>query len=103
MRALLEKQLELIRGLAGRIDEARERRSRRVEILKTLALHLASLHARSAATPSEVLSLSDRVRALCDDIGRQTAALGGGRATGAGAIDEMATLDRTPDDRRTGS
>jgi len=70
MRSLLEKQLELIRGLSARIEEARNRRNRRVEMLKNLALHLASLRARSAETPAEVLSLSDRVRALCDDIGR---------------------------------
>jgi hypothetical protein len=100
MRQLLEKQLELIRGLSGRIEEAREARSRRVEMLKTLALHLASLHARSAATPSEVLSVSDRVRALCDDIGRQAMALTEARAAAAGGIDEVATLARTPDDTK---
>jgi chromosome segregation ATPase len=88
IRALLEKQVELIRGLAGRIDEGRERRNRRVEMLKTLALHLASLRARSAATTTEVRSLSDRVRALCDDIGRQALAFGEPRAAGDGAVDE---------------
>jgi len=44
-------------------------------MLKTLALHLASLRARSAEPSNEVRSLSERVRALCDDIGRQALAL----------------------------
>lgn len=101
MRALLDKQLELIRGLSSRVEEARERRNRRVEMLRTLALHLASLRARSVQTPSEVHSLSDRVRALCDDIGRQALAIGEARATGGGGIDEMATRDRTPKDTNT--
>jgi len=81
MRQLLEKQLELIRGLAARIEEARQNRNRQVEMLKTLALHLASLRARSVETPSEVRSLSDRVRALCDDIGNQAQALAEASAT----------------------
>ena len=71
MRALIEKQLELIRGLTVRIEAAKESRNRQIEMLKTLALHLTSLRARLASAPSEVRSLSDNVRALCDHIGRQ--------------------------------
>jgi hypothetical protein len=55
-------------------------------MLKTLALHLASLRARSAETPTDVRSLSDRVRVLCDEIGHQELALAeanaGGEANG---------------------
>jgi hypothetical protein len=98
MRALLQKQLELTRGLAARLEEARASRNRRVEMLKTLALHVASLRARSAGTTSEVRSLSDSVQALCDDIGRQEMALTD--AATAGGIDQAATLDRTPNDLR---
>jgi len=94
MRQLLEKQLELIRGLSGRIEEAREARSRQVEMLKTLNLHLASLRARAAETPTEVRSLSERVRGLCDDIGRQPVALTEGAAVAGRGIDEMATRKR---------
>jgi hypothetical protein len=101
MRALLEKQLELMRGLSRRIDEARETRSRRVEMLKSLALHLASLRARSVQTPTEVHSLSDRVRALCEDIGRQALAPEGQSAEAGRSLDQMATLDRTRNDRKT--
>ena len=76
MRHLLEKQLDLVRGLSARIEEARAARGRRAEMLKTLNLHLASLRARAAETPSEVRSLSERVRALCGEIAAQPAPLG---------------------------
>jgi hypothetical protein len=71
MRQLLEKQLELIRGLQARMEEAKDTRTRRVEMLKTLSLQLATLRARSAEPSTEVRSLSDRVKALCDDIAQQ--------------------------------
>src|SRR5206468_145100 len=74
IRPLLEKQLELVRELQARIEEGREERNRRVEMLKTLALNLTSLRARATETPGEVPSLSDRVRALCDEIGGQALA-----------------------------
>jgi len=83
LRQLLEKQLELIRGLSARIDEARDARGRRAEMLKTLNLHLASLRARSAETPTEVRSLSERVRALCDEIGSQPIAVGAAETAAA--------------------
>jgi hypothetical protein len=68
MRGLLEQQLGLIRSLSARIEEAKERRSRRVEMLRTLTLHMASLHGRLTKTPIELEEISDKVRALCDDI-----------------------------------
>lgn len=75
------------------MDEAQERRNRRIELLKVLALHVASLRSRLTATPSEVRLLSDNVRALCDDIARQAAALTAA-ATTASAADEMPTVER---------
>lgn len=72
LRTLYEKELELIRGLSERIEEAKELRSRRMEMLRTLSLHLAALRARSADTP-DTSSVTDRVRALCDDIAAQAA------------------------------
>ena len=80
VRPLLEKQLALVRELSSRIEEGRAERSRRVEMLKTLALHLASLRARAAEAPAEVPSLSERVRQLCDEIGGQALALAEARA-----------------------
>jgi len=93
MRTLLEKQVELIRGLSSRIEEAKERRNRRVEMLRALALHVASLRARLTETPSELRQISDNVRTLCDDIGRQAMALDSMAA--AGGDDAMATVRRT--------
>jgi hypothetical protein len=71
LRALLEKQAELIRGLSDRIEVAKERRNQHIEMLKTLTLHVASLRARTVETPSEIRLLSDRVRTLCDEISQQ--------------------------------
>lgn len=73
MRALLEKQLELVAGLENRLEATRSARGRHVEILKTLALQLASLRASAAEPAADVRSLSDRVHALCDEIGRMAA------------------------------
>ncbi len=87
MRQLLDKQLELVRELKARIDEGREERSRKVEMLKTLALHLTSLRGRAAEAPAEVPSLSERVRALCDEIASQAQALAGARTVGPAAHD----------------
>ena len=77
MRALLEKQLELVRRLAGRIEEANARRNRRVEMLKTLRLHLATLQASAEQAPSDLRSTSERVQALCEEIEGHAAASGG--------------------------
>jgi serine/threonine-protein kinase len=96
LRALLEKQLELVHGLSGRIAETRAARGRRAEMLKTLALHVASLRARSAQTPAELASLSERVRTLCDDIARQAQPLPAVGSSTAAEIAQMATLDRGP-------
>ena len=74
LRSLLEKQLEIIRDLGQRVEELKETKNRRVEMLKTLALHVASLHAR-ATSPSETSQLSENVRTLCEEIGRQALAL----------------------------
>ncbi|MBS0574825.1 MAG: protein kinase [Proteobacteria bacterium] len=68
MRVLLEKQLELVRQLSTRIEDATARRSRRVEMLKMLRLHLASLLVPSKEGPADVRSTSDRVQALCEEI-----------------------------------
>ena len=83
VRPLLEKQLALVHELSSRIEEGREERNRRVEMLRTLALHLASLRARAAEAPGEVPPLSERVRQLCDEIGGQALALAEARAAAA--------------------
>ncbi|HVR70338.1 MAG TPA: serine/threonine-protein kinase [Vicinamibacteria bacterium] len=96
IRQLLEKQLELVRELQGRIAEGRDERSRSVEMLKTLALHLTTLRARAAVAPGEVPSLSERVRALCDEIDGQTLALAAARASAGQEASNTSTHARTP-------
>lgn len=91
MRLLLEKQLQLVREMSIRIEQSRESRNRRVEMLKTLSLHVASLRARFAETPSEVRLLSDKVRALCDEIGRHAQSL----HEGGPAEAHFPTIDRS--------
>jgi predicted Ser/Thr protein kinase len=98
LRELLEKQLALVRGLSGRMEEARKRRSRRAEMLETLAFHVASLRARTIEGPNEMRALGERVRALCDDIGRQDTAPAGTTAGADDGIFEMSTVGRTRDE-----
>ena len=96
MRQLLEKQLDLVRELSARLQEAREERSRKVELLRTLALHLTSLRARAAEAPGDVPSLSEHVRALCDEIRGQALALAEARGAGA-AAEGTSTFVRAPE------
>lgn len=92
MQTLFEKQLELIRALSARIEEAKDRRHRRTEMLRALALHVASLRARLTETPSELRQISDNVRSLCDDIGRQAVALDQRAIPTEVGGDELATV-----------
>jgi hypothetical protein len=71
LRVLLGKQLELVRELETRLDDAVARRNRRREQLHVLRLHLASVRARSAEATS-VTTLSDEVRRLCEEIAEHT-------------------------------
>lgn len=87
LRNLLEKQLELIRDLSARIEETKERRNRRLEMIRILSLHLASLRVRLTETPSEIDHLSESVRALCEEIGSH------GTTIRAGS-NEMATVQK---------
>lgn len=91
---LLEKQLALVRELSSRIEQGRTERNRRVEMLKTLALHLASLRARASEAPAEVSSLSERVRLLCDQISGQALVLAEARAATARVSTEAPTRAR---------
>ena len=80
LRKLLERELELIRGLSERMAEAREIRSRRMEMLRSLSRHLAALRARSNEK-ADSDPITDRVRSLCDEIAAHAVTpLAGGRA-----------------------
>jgi hypothetical protein len=89
LRQLLEKQLALVRDLSRRLEAAADQRTRRTEMLKALALHVASLRARTAVPPDDVLSLSERVRTLCDEIGSA-------EAPGFGGLEDMETRPGPP-------
>ena len=63
MRELFEQQQSLLAELQGRLEQASERRQRRVELLKGLWLEVASL--RAAATQAPDNGTSERLQALC--------------------------------------
>ena len=66
MRALLERQLELIRELDSRRAQVADRRAHLEQQLRTLALHLASLRAASdAPTASDI---SGRIRSVMREV-----------------------------------
>ncbi|MCP4214144.1 MAG: protein kinase [bacterium] len=73
LRTLLEKELELLRGLSERLAEVQENRSRRIEMLRTLSVHLAAFRSRSTES-TDTSSLTDQVRILCDEIAARVAA-----------------------------
>lgn len=66
IRVMLEQQLDAVTKLESRIEEATQKRTERIELLKTLWLHLSALTAADAAVP--VTDTVDRVRALCDEL-----------------------------------
>lgn len=74
MRELIQHQLDLMRRLAGRLDATQERRARMLDLLKTLWLQVASLHAETAPTPPGSDEITGRIRALCEEIEGHVAA-----------------------------
>jgi hypothetical protein len=71
LRLLLEKQLGLMNDLTARIEAAKERRTRRIDTLRALAVHVASLLGRRTEESPDVRALTDRVKTLCDEIAQQ--------------------------------
>ena len=70
MRELVQEQLELARGLAAQLDAARERRDRLMDLLKTLWLQVANLRARATEAAFDSGEISDKIRAISEDIQR---------------------------------
>jgi len=70
MRDMLKQQLELAQGLADQLEEARERRTRFLDMLKTLWLQVASLKARAAMEDLDTSEISQQVRAIAEDVQR---------------------------------
>lgn len=71
LRLLLEKQLGLMGDLTSRIEAAKDKRTRRIDTLRALAVHVASLLGRRVEESPDVRALTDRVRTLCDEIAQQ--------------------------------
>jgi hypothetical protein len=74
MRRLLVGQLELAGTLQRRKQEAVERCSRWENMLRTLWLQMANLRAQSATEALDSAAITGKIRALCEDIARHTAA-----------------------------
>ncbi|MBW3670598.1 MAG: protein kinase [Acidobacteria bacterium] len=94
MRTLLEQQLDLIREISTRIEAANEKRARRVEMLRTLALHVGSLRSRQTPQPSELREISDTVRALCEDIARHASSLASAAAIAPTGSESATTAEK---------
>ena len=68
MRMLLQSQLDLLRRLAARLEGAAADRAHRIGMLRTLALYVADLRARTAEESLESGEVTAQIRALCDAI-----------------------------------
>jgi hypothetical protein len=68
MRALLEGQRDLLRGLTGQLAASTQRRSQLADLLKTLWLQVASLRAEAAREALGAGEVTGRIRALCEEI-----------------------------------
>ncbi len=67
---MLKQQLELAQGLTDQLEEARERRTRLLNMLKTLRLQIASLKAQAAVEDFDPSEISQQVRAIAEDVQR---------------------------------
>jgi hypothetical protein len=84
MRALLEGQRDLLCGLADQLSAAAQRRAQLADLLKTLWLQVASLRAEAACEALGASEITDRIRALCDEIARHAQAAAEVRAIAPG-------------------
>ena len=84
MRALLEGQRDLLRGLADQLSAATQRRAQLADLLKTLWLQVASLRAEAACEALGASEITGRIRALCEEIARHAQAAAEVRAIARG-------------------
>lgn len=91
MRELLSGQVELMRGVASRIDHGKREQARRVEHMKALWQSVEKLR---TGAPDRQAEAAARVTSLCDEFERG-AAPATATKTGADAdVAELKTLDR---------
>ena len=68
MRELTQSQLDLMRRLAGRLEAAQDRKTRMLNLLKTLWLQVADLRAQSAQEEFDGSEISGKIRSLNEEI-----------------------------------
>lgn len=74
VRPLLSRQFDLLRSLVERIGGLAERRARVGDMLRTLWLQLANLHALQAADAPAAREITGRIRALCASVAHEISA-----------------------------
>ena len=73
-RELVHGQLELAKRMRRRLEDVSNRRARLKDLLKNLWVHVAALQAEGARVNTGDGEVSEKVRALCEDIQRQMSA-----------------------------
>jgi hypothetical protein len=68
MRELSQNQLELLQRLDRRLENAKERRARMLQMLQTLWLQVAELRAQAAEDSSRGTEVTGKILAICGDI-----------------------------------
>lgn len=93
MRDLLQKQLDLLRGFESRLPGLKDRRARRLELLRALWLQVTELGS-AAGNDGTTSGATDRIRTLCAEIVTQ---MGGASADteATEAISDAPTIERT--------
>ena len=75
MRELLRQQLEFVKGLADQLEAANDRRARLLDMLKSLWLQVANLKAQVTMQGFDSSEISQKVRAVAEDVQRYHEAL----------------------------
>ena len=70
MRDMFGQQLELAQDLSDQLNEAQERRARLLTMLETLWLQVSNLKAQSVVEDFDTSEISQKVRAIADDVQR---------------------------------
>ncbi|MFC1640408.1 hypothetical protein ACFL3B_06565, partial [Gemmatimonadota bacterium] len=70
MHELVVQQLSLAKSLARQLDDAQERRTHLVDLLKTLWMQIANLRAHQVDSAFDSSEISGKIRAISDDAKR---------------------------------
>ena len=97
VREILQKQLEPVRRLEARLEEARKQRAARFELLKALWRHTLELQDVSSDS-TEAARSSDRIRQLLARIEQQA---GGAKTIGGDSVGRTEAISDAPTVERT--